>query len=103
MSQIQVSADATNITLSWPEPFDGFSTILHYVVILRESGSNFMFLKEVNAISSYSSVSIMGLLPYTEYFARIIPFNRVGAAVNVSELKITTVVSGRFLFNFVGT
>ena len=98
MSQIQVSADATNITLAWPEPFDGFSTILHYVVSLREgNSSNFTFQEEVNATSMYNSASIMGLLPYRTYFARIIPFNRIGAAENANEIMITTMVSGTSL------
>ena len=93
-----MSADATNITLAWPEPFDGFSTILHYAVSLREgNSSNFTFQEEVNATSMYNSVSIMGLLPYRTYFARIIPFNRIGAAENANEIKITTPVSGTSL------
>jgi protein tyrosine phosphatase len=93
-SQVDVSAYATNITLSWAEPFDGFSIILNYLVSLRLNGSsNFTFVREVNATSGQNSVSIMELSPFTIYFARIVPFNKLGGAEDANEFKITTIVA----------
>ena len=92
MSEIQVSTQATNVTLSWPKPFDGSSDILRYDVTYREhTPSN---LKKVNATSNYTTVHIVGLIPYTTYIAKIIPVNQIGAAENADEFNFTTNVSG---------
>ena len=96
MSEIQVSTQATNVTLSWPKPFDGFSDILRYDVTYREHTSS--NLKKVNDTSNYTTVHIVGLIPYTTYIAKIIPVSQIGAAENADEFKFTTNVSGTFLF-----
>ena len=102
VSEIQVSSHAINVTLTWPKPSDGFRSPLYYEVWYRNSTSlNFTNLKEINATSNYTTVSIVGLIPYTTYFAKIVPRNILGAAENVDEFNITTNVSGTLLFNYI--
>lgn len=89
-----------NFTLMWPEPFDGFSPILHYIIEYKGEGfANFTLLKNVNATSNYSTVSIVGLRPYTIFVVRIIPVNRLGKATVEDPVQVTTAATCRQILN----
>lgn len=95
VSTVQVSTQAKNATLMWRDPFDGSCAILYFNVTIRE-GESFRVSKVTKVNDdhvNYTTVFIAGLMPYTTYIVQIVPVNKIGAAKNSEEFKLTTNVS----------
>lgn len=90
-SSITQTIHPTNFTLKWAKTFSAFSPIVRYIVRYKQGNSSkFTFAKDVRAESNYSTVSVMGLAPYTTYLVRIVPVDMFGVAHNETDILIST-------------
>jgi hypothetical protein len=96
VKDILVSTQARNVTLIWPDPFDGHNAILYYNISYRENSSfgvtNFIQVNDERKKNT-TTFSIKELIPYTTYLFKVTPVNDHGAAKDSKEFQITTNVS----------
>jgi hypothetical protein len=93
VKDILVSTQARNVTLIWPDPFDGHNAILYYNISYRENSSfgvtNFIQVNDERKKNT-TTFSIKELIPYTTYLFVVTPVNGNGAAKDSEEFQITT-------------
>ena len=86
----------SNFTVTWNKPTGCFYPILHYAVSYRKrNGDNFIFFRNVSATLQSSTVTVVGLQPYTSYTVQVVPVNRMGEAAFSEKVEVATEVSCR--------
>jgi hypothetical protein len=93
-SETDLVVGARMFTVTWPNPVDQFSPIIGFHISYKEKDSiNFTNFGFVNAATTYSSVSVRNLQPYTSYIFKVVPWANTGALKMESIMHITTAVS----------